>query len=83
MAGSLVQQDSNTLSQTSASHPTLKSCIFCISLLVHTTHTHSLLAMDFITSILFPVSPATEDYEDPVDREGSGSSNPYGFCVVA
>ncbi|KAF8607446.1 hypothetical protein BDV93DRAFT_520304, partial [Ceratobasidium sp. AG-I] len=44
-------------------------------------HPHSLLAMDFITSIFFPVSPATEDHEVPVEHEKK-SSNPYGFCVV-
>lgn len=51
---------------------------------MHTTHPHSLLAMDFLTSIFYPVSPATAEYEttereDPVDRK----DNPYGFCVVA
>ncbi|KAF8609847.1 hypothetical protein BDV93DRAFT_517077 [Ceratobasidium sp. AG-I] len=82
MTGGPIQQDSIALSHTSAYHPTPKSCISCIFLLAHTTH--SLLAMDFVTSIFFPVSPATEDIEDPVpvDREGS-SSNPYGYCVVA
>lgn len=79
----MVGSRSNKITSLSTSR-TLQSIIpltiSCISR-VHTTHTFA-LAMDFLTSIFLPVAPATGDHEDPIDRDG-GSSNPYGFCVVA
>ena len=41
--------------------------------------------MDFLTNIIFSVSPAVGgDHEDPVDRGGKNSDgSQYIYCVVA